>query len=735
VPLNSESVTLAGSGLVFNNTYSDTVTAPYRAAILSAETFLQSQFTDAVTLNMHFDFAPLNDGLAQNAFFLTSVSYASYVAALQAHAASPDDRLALAGFPASDPTNGLGFTLPTGYARMLGLTSNVVPIDDAVLLNSNAHWTFGQDVIGALEHEITEGGMGRNGGLGITENGWEGLDLFRFAANGQRNFTGGADNVQTFFGVDSTHVTAIEFHSPIYADGYNDGGDLGDWETTVGDAFGPGGPGEAAIMSATDLRVMDVLGWTYAGAPPAAPADDFADILADSTHPLGAVASGGSASGTLQYLGDRDWFRIDMRAGETYTITLAGAGAGAGALSDPVLRLHDAMGAQVAFSDDITHQTNLNSRVSYAADTTGTYYVDVGAYDDNLTGAYRIDVTEAPTPPDDYASRFNDTTHAFGAISDNASVSAALESVGDRDWFKVTLTAGTNYAITMTGVDGGGGTLADPDLTLYDSSGGYITFNEDISYPANDDSRIVFHATVSGTYYIAAGSFLDEGNGTYTVSLAAGAAAPSAGDDVLVGNSGGDTLQASTGNDTVIGANAQNYLRGDEGNDSLSGGSKFDDINGNQGNDTIHGNGGDDYSVGGKGDDLLFGDAGNDIVWGNLGNDTCDGGDGNDQVRGGQGDDSLSGGAGNDFISGDRGNDTESGGAGADNFHGSQEIGIDRVLDFHVAEGDRVQLDPGTTYTVSQVGADTVLDMGNGNQMILVGVSMSSLTASSIFFG
>jgi hypothetical protein len=46
-----------------------------------------------------------------------------------------------------------------------------------------------------------------------------------------------------------------------------------------------------------------------------------------------------------------------------------------------------------------------------------------------------------------------------------------------------------------------------------------------------------------------------------------------------------------------------------------------------------------------------------------------------------------------------------------------------------------VQLDPGTTYTLMQVGADAVLDMGNGNQMILVGVSMSTLTGSTIFFG
>jgi hypothetical protein len=66
-------------------------------------------------------------------------------------------------------------------------------------------------------------------------------------------------------------------------------------------------------------------------------------------------------------------------------------------------------------------------------------------------------------------------------------------------------------------------------------------------------------------------------------------------------------------------------------------------------------------------------------------------------------------------------------------FHGSQDAGIDRVLDFHLSEGDRVMLDPGTTYTVSQQGADTVIDMGAGNQMILVGVQLSTLTPGWIF--
>jgi len=196
---------------------------------------------------------------------------------------------------------------------------------------------------------------------------------------------------------------------------------------------------------------------------------------------------------------------------------------------------------------------------------------------------------------------------------------------------------------------------------------------------------------------------------------------------------GADTVSAGAGNDTVDGGAGQSYLRGDDGNDSIVGGGQFDDINGNMGNDTVSTGAGDDYAVGGKDNDLLFGDAGGDVVWGNLGNDTCDGGADNDQVRGGQGDDSVSGGAGDDFVSGDRGADTVAGGAGADLFHTSQDAGLDRVIDFNQAEGDRVLLDPGTTYTLSQLGADTVIDFGAGSQMILVGVTLSTLMPGWIF--
>ena len=204
------------------------------------------------------------------------------------------------------------------------------------------------------------------------------------------------------------------------------------------------------------------------------------------------------------------------------------------------------------------------------------------------------------------------------------------------------------------------------------------------------------------------------------------------GDDMLTGV-GDDTIDGLAGADTITASGGTNYLRGGDGADSIVGGTGFDDINGNMGNDTCVSGGGDDWVVGGKDNDSVAGSAGANLVYGNIGKDTCDGGGGNDTVRGGQDDDVVQGGAGDDFVSGDKGSDTMTGGAGADVFHTFGDAGIDRVTDFSLAEGDRVQLDPGTQYTVSQVGADTVIGMTGGGQMTLVGVQLSSLTPGWIF--
>ena len=63
------------------------------------------------------------------------------------------------------------------------------------------------------------------------------------------------------------------------------------------------------------------------------------------------------------------------------------------------------------------------------------------------------------------------------------------------------------------------------------------------------------------------------------------------------------------------------------------------------------------------------------------------------------------------------------------------QAGVDKVLDFSTAEGDRVMLDPGTAYVVTQEGPDVIINMGGGNYMDLVGVQLSTLPTGWIFEG
>lgn len=236
---------------------------------------------------------------------------------------------------------------------------------------------------------------------------------------------------------------------------------------------------------------------------------------------------------------------------------------------------------------------------------------------------------------------------------------------------------------------------------------------------------------------LRAGNFSNVGGLTGNVAIAQGvtieAAIGGAGDDRIIGNGAGNSLQGGLGADTLIGGSGSNLLQGGEGNDSLLGGAGYDYLQGNQGNDVLDGGLGNDWVVGGKDNDRQYGGEGDDIVWGNLGSDTLDGGAGADNLRGGQGEDLLDGGAGDDYLSGDLGSDTITGGAGADRFHAWGAAGLDRVLDFNAAEGDRVMLDPGTSWVVNQVGSDTVIDMVGGAQMVLVGVQMSSLQSGWIY--
>jgi len=124
--------------------------------------------------------------------------------------------------------------------------------------------------------------------------------------------------------------------------------------------------------------------------------DDYADSLADHTAPIGTVSVDGVASGTIETLGDRDWFQVQLTAGKSYVIDLQSWNSAGPGLGDPFLRIHGSNGGLLASDDD--SGGNLNSEVVFTPTSTGTYYIEAGAFADSSTGLYSIAVSTAVTP-------------------------------------------------------------------------------------------------------------------------------------------------------------------------------------------------------------------------------------------------------------------------------------------------------------------------------------------------
>jgi len=298
---SSDLVTFSGSGIVFNNTFAASVTQAYKNDILAAEQDIASHWSNSITLNIKFDAQAQGQtgDLASNSFGLVEgISYASLKAALIAHDGSnPDAQAAVNSLPTVDPSGGLGWSLPVAYARMLGLTQSTPATDDTVTLNTSYNWTYGQDVVGTIEHEISEGGMGRIGALGKNTDDqgnalWSTMDLFRYSSAGVRDYTDGQDGKAAFFSVDGSQML-LQFNNQYQGANQINDGDTADFNTL--DVFGFGSPGTGLFLSATDLKTMDVLGWTPVGDTTAP------SLVADTALVVGTGLTEAIASSMLRF--------------------------------------------------------------------------------------------------------------------------------------------------------------------------------------------------------------------------------------------------------------------------------------------------------------------------------------------------------------------------------------------------------------------------------------------------
>ncbi|TAN50600.1 MAG: hypothetical protein EPN21_08540 [Methylococcaceae bacterium] len=218
---------------------------------------------------------------------------------------------------------------------------------------------------------------------------------------------------------------------------------------------------------------------------------------------------------SVNYGNEIDFVTVALAAGNTYKFELNGVGSGAGTLWDPALALSD-YGVNFAAYDD-NSGSGYDSLFFYTAPGTADYTLWAASSSSLGTGTYTLAVTLG-----DLAAG----SATLGQISVGNSVSGnAVIIAGDHDWFRVSLTAGTQYRFELAGNDTSDGTLGDPELSLRNAAGTLLVTDDDAGTDHN--ALIEYAATSSGTYYLDAYEHGDNATGSYTLSAALGNHPPS----------------------------------------------------------------------------------------------------------------------------------------------------------------------------------------------------------------
>ena len=241
------------------------------------------------------------------------------------------------------------------------------------------------------------------------------------------------------------------------------------------------------------------------------------DYPAD-TSTGGSLTVGQKVNGKVDFIGDRDWFSVELEKDRTYHIDQWG-----GWIRHQTLLhgIHDDDGNLIEGTTDEERGGGSDSHVVFAPTEDGTYYVAAGADESGkyehlpifLTAAYSLSVTDVTDGhPDDAYTGGTGTT---GAIDVDGHADSEVNFRGDRDWFAVTLESGTEYQIDILGWPTRHGELDDPYLAgIYDDSGTLIANTENDNGGYKGNSRKLYSATRSGKHYVSAGG-VGNYKGTY----------------------------------------------------------------------------------------------------------------------------------------------------------------------------------------------------------------------------
>jgi len=224
------------------------------------------------------------------------------------------------------------------------------------------------------------------------------------------------------------------------------------------------------------------------------------NVGGDTTQAAQTITVGQKVYGVIEDLGDQDFFAVTLTAGKTYAIsnllhvggTLTGDGTllSGVPLADAFVELYAADGTTLLASADggsNTTPSGLDAKLFFTATTTGTYYVNARAFDQDATngtkgdfvGDYTVQVREVPASAAPLPRFYS---------SSGQNPNPLLDSL---DW-------GNQWRRTSRNPDGDNGTRTDNTVP---NGGGSIT---DSTYGITGKNVLTYYIARQGDVFLSA---------------------------------------------------------------------------------------------------------------------------------------------------------------------------------------------------------------------------------------